>query len=135
MTEQSRGRYRLTVRLEFSAAHQLRHYQGKCEALHGHNFGVEVVVEGRQTDAKTGMLLDFGILKAETREVLAGLDHMHLNDLPAFAQQNPSSEHLARYIYQQLAGRLAALPQAAQARVAQVTVSEKAAQSATYLED
>ncbi len=43
----SRAIWRLTVRGEFSAAHALRHYQGKCENMHGHNYAAEMTVEGR----------------------------------------------------------------------------------------
>ena len=123
--------YRLNVRSEFSAAHRLRNYQGKCEAMHGHNFGVEVAVEGRGTDPQTGMLLDFGILKRELKSVLEELDHADLNELPTFIELNPSSEHLARHICTRLAERLREHP----VRVAWVTVSEKAAQSATYISE
>ncbi len=42
----SRAIWRLTVRGEFSAAHALRHYQGKCENMHGHNYAAEMTVEG-----------------------------------------------------------------------------------------
>lgn len=123
--------YELIVRVEFSASHALRHYQGKCEALHGHNFGVEVAVRGRDLAPRTGLLLDFGILKDHTRQVLAELDHTHLNDLPAFREANPSSEHLARHIHDRLKERLAAYP----VRLWRVTVSETSAQSASYMED
>jgi len=126
------GKWRLTVDEAFSASHQLRNYNGKCEHLHGHNFGVTVEVEGNRLDPKVEILVDFGDLKRLTREVLADLDHVHLNDLPAFTEHNPSSENLARHIYRALADRLAALTPYASIR--SVSVSEKGSSRATYME-
>ena len=123
--------YRIAIRLEFSASHFLRNYCGKCEALHGHNFGVTVEVEGRELDPATGMLLDYKALKAETRAVLEGLDHKHLNECPAFLEQNPSSENIARFVYGELKPRLAPWP----VRLRSVSIAEKPQQWATYLED
>ncbi len=124
------GRWRLTVREEFSASHRLRHYEGKCEALHGHNFGVEVSIEGERTDERTGMLLDFKVLKDITREAVGLLDHKHLNDLEAFSGENPSSEHLARFLFREIERRLKGYA----VRLVEVTVAEKSSQSATYFE-
>lgn len=121
--------WRLSVRDDFSAAHALRNYNGKCERQHGHNFGVELCVEGDALDQSTGLLLDFGILKGELRDVLASLDHQMLNQIPPFDQINPSSENLARHIWQSMEGRL---PD--NVRLASVSVSEKGSQSATYME-
>jgi 6-pyruvoyltetrahydropterin/6-carboxytetrahydropterin synthase len=128
--------WRLTVRDEFSAAHALRAYEGKCERLHGHNFAVELTVEGRTLTADTALLLDFSVLKSLLKEILAELDHSVLNETPPFHALNPSSENLARHIWQAVAGRLAAHPdpRAAAVRLHSVTVSEKRAQSATYME-
>ena len=102
----NQGIWRLTVTDHFSSAHQLRHYQGKCEALHGHNFAVRVQVQGRELDPKLGIVMDFQELKALLKQVLAELDHRNLNELPEFAEINPSSEHLARYIFHRLAALL-----------------------------
>lgn len=125
-----RGIWRLTVTEGFCASHCLRGYEGPCENLHGHNFGVEVVVEGERLDPKVEYLLDFKVLKGKLREILAGLDHRHLNDLEAFGLENPSSENLARYIYRRLEEALAGQP----VRLVSVSVSEKAASKATYME-
>lgn len=127
------GLWRLTVRSQFSAAHALRHYQGKCERLHGHNFAVELTVEGRELAPDTGMLVDFSILKKTLAQTLESLDHAVLNEVPPFDEGgfNPSSELLARHIGMDAAARLAAL--APQARVYSVSVSEKDTQSAFWL--
>ncbi len=93
--------YELKILSEFSAAHRLENFYGKCESLHGHNYKVEVHLLGDRLD-DAGLVKDFGVVKAKTREVLAELDHTYLNDLPAFRRQNPSSENLARYLFERL---------------------------------
>jgi 6-pyruvoyltetrahydropterin/6-carboxytetrahydropterin synthase len=91
------------IQEEFSAAHALRGYKGKCENLHGHNWKVEVFVKGERLD-EIGMLVDFTALKAATRRVMLLLDHRNLNELPPFDNEmNPSSEHLAGFILHQIA--------------------------------
>ncbi|MDL2313480.1 6-carboxytetrahydropterin synthase QueD [Desulfovibrio sp. OttesenSCG-928-C14] len=123
--------WRLTVRSDFAAAHALRHYQGKCEALHGHNFFVEATVQGSKLTGDTELLMDFKEIKSLLKTVLDKLDHKDLNQIPEFSSRNPSSENLAAFIYAELAGLLSAYPDV---RLHSVTVSEKSAQSATYLE-
>ena len=132
----SKKLWRLTVRDDFSAGHAMRHYEGKCERMHGHNFAVELTVEGSQLAAGTEMLLDFKVLKKGLKAVLDALDHRLLNETPPFDRINPSSENLARHIWQGMQAHLAAHddPQAQLVRLHSVTVSEKGAQSATYLE-
>ncbi len=97
--------YEIKIEEHFAAAHNLRGYKGQCEALHGHNWKVEVVVRASRLD-DTGLALDFQELKAATREVLAGLDHKYLNDLPPFETVNPSSERIAEYICTEVARRI-----------------------------
>lgn len=121
--------WQLTIRSEFCSAHALRHYKGKCEHLHGHNYGVKVVVEGRHLSSDTELLMDFGELRALLKDVLEKLDHKYLNNLPPFDRINPSSENLARYIWQEMASQL---PE--QIKLHAVTVAEKGIQSATYME-
>lgn len=125
------------MRSEFSAGHALRHYEGKCENPHGHNFAIEAVIKGALPDEKTGMLLDFKILKNLLAEVLAAFDHKMLNSEPPFDIINPSSENIAREIWTRLNKLLKATPEVARAnvRLCEVTVSEKATQSATYSEE
>ncbi len=126
----SKGIWRLTVRSEFCAGHALRHYNGKCENLHGHNFGVEATVQGNTLDTQVEFLLDFKILKDTLKDVLEDLDHCILNETPPFKELNPTSENIARHIWQCLAKKLIQYP----VHVYSVTVSEKNAQSATYME-
>lgn len=122
--------WRLTVRSEFSASHALRHYQGKCENTHGHNFSVEAVVQGDTLSPDTELLADFSDLKRDLKQVLNTLDHKDLNATPPFDRINPSSENLSRHIFK----ALAPLAEGRGVRLHSVTVSEKAAQSATYME-
>jgi 6-pyruvoyltetrahydropterin/6-carboxytetrahydropterin synthase len=126
-----RGVYLLTVTSEFAAAHCLRHYGGPCENLHGHNFAVEAVVSGAKLEPKVDILMDFKELKRRLGQVVAELDHRHLNDLPVFLTRNPSSELIARYLFEGLKTRLADVPQV---RLVSVSVSEKASSKATYME-
>ncbi len=93
--------YHLTIQTSFAAAHNLLQYQGDCENLHGHNWKVDVTVAARDLD-KSGLGIDFKILKAETRRLLETLDHKYLNDLPMFKGVSPSSENIARYLFEEL---------------------------------
>ncbi len=98
--------YHLTILTHFAAAHNLLNYQGDCENLHGHNWKVEVTVQTETLD-NAGLGIDFKILKCHTKEVMNILDHKYLNDLDAFKGISPSSEHISRFIYEQLAESLA----------------------------
>jgi 6-pyruvoyltetrahydropterin/6-carboxytetrahydropterin synthase len=93
--------YELKVVTHFSAAHRLNNFYGKCEALHGHNWKVEIFVSADTLD-DTGLVLDFGKIKAHAKELLDEFDHTFLNELPAFQHQNPSSENMARYLFERL---------------------------------
>lgn len=99
--------YELTVRRTFAAAHQLRGYSGKCEALHGHNYVVEAMVRAEKLDP-VGLAVDFKQLKAALDQLLDKFDHAFLNDLPAFADRNPSAENIAALIYRELSPLLPA---------------------------
>lgn len=129
--------WRLTVRDEFSAGHALPGYPGKCENMHGHNFAVELSVEGDKPDPVTGMLVDFSFLKKNLAAILAGLDHRILNELPAFAGQSPSSENIARHIGREMLAVLTKTGIACdgKVRLASVSVSEKGAQTAIWICD
>lgn len=96
--------YELTVVAAFEAAHRIVEYPGKCNRLHGHNWSVEVTVAGEKLNA-LGMLIDFKELKREVGAVLDRLDHVYLNELEPFTQENPTAEHIARYVYRALAER------------------------------
>jgi 6-pyruvoyltetrahydropterin/6-carboxytetrahydropterin synthase len=122
--------YELKVITQFAAAHRLENFNGKCEALHGHNWKVEVFLAGEGLD-QAGLLMDFGVVKAKAREVLEELDHKYLNELAPFQDQNPSSENLARYLFQ----RLRAVINDAGVRVSRVRVWESDTSCASYYQD
>jgi len=97
--------YKIKVIDEFSGAHKLRNYKGKCETLHGHNWKIEVSVYASALNPQ-GMLIDFKDLKAIVKKILSGLDHKYLNDLPYFRKKNPTSENITYFIHKHLAGFL-----------------------------
>jgi len=120
--------YEVMIQEEFSAAHALRGYRGKCENLHGHNWKVEVYVRGAQLD-EIGMLVDFKDLKEATRGVMTYLDHLNLNELKPFDNElNPSSEHLAGFIFHKVAERI----NSDRVKVHKVRVWETPSTCATY---
>ena len=89
------------IRTHFSGGHHLRAYPGNCERPHGHNWKVKVTVRGTQLDP-LGMGIDFKQLKQAVNAVVDQLDHRDLNDLPAFRDINPSSEHIAMFLFRSL---------------------------------
>lgn len=94
------------IERNFSSAHQLRGYQGKCENLHGHNYRVEIYARGRELN-NIGLLVDFVELKAAADDVVNYLDHRNLNELEPFDEElNPSAENLARFILERVGSRL-----------------------------
>jgi len=117
--------YNIKVELSFSSAHNLRGYKGKCESLHGHNWKVEAVVTSNTLD-KCGMVMDFKILKTALKEILESLDHKYLNDIPYFKKVNPTSENIAKFIYQKIKLRIK--------KISAVTVWESENSAATYYE-
>ncbi len=93
------------VKTHFAGAHHLRNYPGDCEKPHGHNWKVEVTVRATELDS-LGMGIDFTVLKKHVKEVIDTIDHCDLNEHQAFAVKNPSSEHIAMYIYDNLVEKL-----------------------------
>ena len=119
--------FELTIRDEFAAGHYLRHYPGACERPHGHNWKVEVCVRGEKLN-EIGILMDFKDLKRHLKEILDTLDHQDLNQHPAFQEKNPSSENIARYIFDHLKEKLAPYP----VELVRVTVCETERSCASY---
>jgi 6-pyruvoyltetrahydropterin/6-carboxytetrahydropterin synthase len=101
--------YEISVESDFDAAHFLRGYQGKCEALHGHRFKVVATVKTDKLN-DIGLGYDFTVLKKKLGEVLARFDHTCLNDKPPFDKLNPSSENIAADIYRELQQKLSGEP-------------------------
>ena len=101
--------FQVSVEESFSSGHALRGYKGKCENVHGHNYRVQVTLEGPQLDA-IGLLVDFTQVKQVVREIVKRLDHQFINDLEPFTEVNPSAENMAKYFYEQVAGKLTGMP-------------------------
>ncbi len=89
------------IKTHFSGGHHLRNYPGNCERPHGHNWKVKVTVRATGLD-HLGMGIDFKQLKKQVNLVIDDLDHNDLNEHPAFQNQNPSSEHISIYIFNEL---------------------------------
>ena len=121
--------YELKIVSQLAAAHQLRDFEGQCENLHGHNWKIEVYVTGHALE-ENGILLDFRVVKQATQKVLQGLDHKFLNELAPFKEANPSSENIARYIFESLAKDL----NNSKVRVSRVSAWESDSACATYTE-
>jgi 6-pyruvoyltetrahydropterin/6-carboxytetrahydropterin synthase len=119
--------YEVTIKKSFSAAHRISEIGGNCEALHGHNFLVEDSVAAESLNEE-GLLIDFRVVKQWTEEILAQLDHTYLNELDYFQNMNPSSEQIARLLYE----RIDAKARQAQVRLSRVTVWESDNSCATY---
>jgi len=93
--------FEIKVRKNFSAAHHLLNYDGECEKQHGHNWKVEVYVRGEELN-EANILMDFKDLKRELKKVIDLFDHEDINELPQFKDVSPSSEIIAKFIYEKL---------------------------------
>ncbi len=111
---------------DFSSAHSLRDYPGDCANIHGHNWHVEVSVFG--TLDESGMVIDFRTLKQHTKAIIDRLDHKYLNDVAPFDVLNPTAEHLAKYLFEELTHCFAEH----QASVYEVAIWENARSCAIY---
>lgn len=119
--------YEIEIEKEFSAAHFLRGYPGDCSNVHGHNWVVTAVVRAEALD-DLGMAVDFRTLRGALDGVLDTLDHAFLNELEPFSERNPTSENIARYIFDELSRAVDSEAVA----VAKVSVRESPGATATY---
>ena len=117
------------VEQTFAAGHALRNYKGRCENTHGHNFKVQVSLEGDQLD-QTGLLVDFLDVKSLMDSIVQRLDHQFLNEVAPFDVVNPSAENIARYFFEQMSTGLSSNP--VPIRITEVRVWETEIQSAAY---
>jgi 6-pyruvoyltetrahydropterin/6-carboxytetrahydropterin synthase len=99
------GIFEIYVKADFSAAHFLAGYPGDCARVHGHNWQIEVYLRCRELD-RLGMAIDFMEIKQAVQNVIGHLDHVHLNDLAAFREINPTAENIAKFLYQELGRKL-----------------------------
>lgn len=120
--------YELMVKGEFAASHSLRDYDGKCKNLHGHTWHVDILVADSMLN-RAGMLIDFKEIKGALNALLDKLDHTHLNDLAYFQAVNPTSENIAKYLFDSLKKEIRT------ACLKHVTVWESEKASATYYDE
>lgn len=121
--------YRIIVEDDFSSAHRLREYEGKCSSLHGHNWKVRLTVRATELDRR-GITMDFGKLKKLLASLLSRLDHTDLNQVAPFDEINPTAENIARTVFELAAGELPA-----GVEVDRVTVWESEKNRVEYSED
>ena len=119
--------FEIKVISHFDAAHRLRGYKGKCEELHGHNWKVELVLACDKQN-KLGMVLDFTQMKKSLNNVLSALDHKYLNNIAYFKKSNPTSENIAKYIFDRLKAKSGEL----KSFIKSITVWESETSCATY---
>ena len=121
--------YEVTVKTGFSAAHQLRYYDGKYENLHGHNWIAIVTVETKELD-KIGLGVDFVVLKKNVVDILSRLDYKNINEVPPFDSTNPSAENISRWLFEELS----TLVNSDNARLKKVEIKEFDDCGAAYFE-
>jgi 6-pyruvoyltetrahydropterin/6-carboxytetrahydropterin synthase len=124
--------FEINISDRFAASHQLRRPDGSYESLHRHDWHVQITYTGEKLD-ESGLLVDFTVVRARLREVLAGLDGRQLNDLPTFADRNPSAENVAVHIADQLAAAPLVAPGPGSPRLFAVAVEEEPGCVARYL--
>jgi 6-pyruvoyltetrahydropterin/6-carboxytetrahydropterin synthase len=93
--------FEISVEASFSAAHRLNDYHGPCENLHGHNWLIRATVRCKTLDS-SGLGIDFKVLKDHLTKILAEFDHKDLNAVLEPLKINPSSENIARLIFEKL---------------------------------
>ena len=120
----------LKVKSNFSAAHHLNEYDGDCSNIHGHTFGVIVLVRIEQLN-KIGIGKDFKDLKKDIEYFLKQLDHKYLNELEPFKEINPTSENISIWIFNRLSEKM----NSDNIKLHSVTVEESEKYSATYYGD
>ena len=104
-----RGEFRVSVTkdyLVFASAHFITFAGHRCEGLHGHNYRVEVTVEGEKLN-EIGLLADFVDIKRAMKSIVDRLDHTNLNETPPFDVRNPSAENIAHYFATEVQKQLA----------------------------
>ena len=121
--------YDVTVKTGFSAAHQLRLYDGKYENLHGHNWTAQVTVEADELNP-IGVGIDFVELKEMVEKILSRLDYQNINEISPFDKETPSAENIARWLFLELKTQI----DTESTRVKRVEVCEMEGCGASYYE-
>jgi len=98
--------YTVSVRDHFMIAHSLRgEVFGPAQNLHGATYVVDLELERPELDSK-GVVVDIGLAAQALREVLADFNYRNLDDDPAFAGRNTTTEFLAKTIFDRIADKI-----------------------------
>ena len=116
--------YKLAVTSKFSAAHRLINHPGECANIHGHNWTVQVTVGSEEVD-ENGMVVDLVELKNTIDDCVDQFDHKVINDVPPFDSINPTSENIAKYLFDFISEKI-------KVKVSSVRVSEVEDYSVIY---
>lgn len=122
--------FEIYTETHFSAAHAIEGYPGDCARTHGHNWIIDVYVRCMKLD-EIGIGIDFRDVKLAVKDVLKGLDHFNLNEVPAFENVNPTSENIAKFLYKELGKKL----NTDNVKVSKVKVCETPGSGAFYWEE
>ncbi|NEP85649.1 MAG: 6-carboxytetrahydropterin synthase QueD [Okeania sp. SIO2C2] len=110
-TESNSETWIIGKEFRFEASHQLPNHDGKCARLHGHSWRGVIYVSGNElvnSGGKQGMIMDYGDIKKHLKPLLYDyLDHYHLNETTGLV--NPTSEAIAKWIYEQLENKIPGL--------------------------
>jgi len=127
--------YTVTVRDHMMIAHSFRgEVFGPAQKLHGATFVIDVELRRPELDAD-GIVVDIGRAGDELRKIVADLSYRNLDDEPAFAGRNTTTEFLARVVFDRLAAaiRRGALGDGARAiESVRVTLHESHVASASF---
>jgi 6-pyruvoyltetrahydropterin/6-carboxytetrahydropterin synthase len=113
----------------FCSSHRLTEGGRPIEPLHGHDWRVEVVAAGETLD-RVGVVIDFEVLKEALRGITAQFHYKDMNEHPAFREESPSAEAVARYVFRELKRAMGAQG----ALLRRVRIGEAPGCNATYFE-
>lgn len=117
--------YEIEIETVFSAAHSLT-MGGAREPIHGHDWRVTVWIEG-ETLNEDGLLCDFHPVKGCIERIVERFNTRNLNETPPFDTINPTAEHIAKHIYDEVTSTLPDL-----LRVRRVRITESPGCAAVY---
>ncbi len=119
--------WEVSAAVALAVRHQIRNVPPESGAVHGHRWRIRAVVRAAQLDA-TGWVIDFNVLRAALRALVAPYEGAFINDVAPFDDVNPTRENVARVLADGLAGRL----DDGRARVHRVEIWEEDVCCATY---
>ncbi len=97
--------FEVAKEIMISATHRVREHDGGCERIHGHNWKIVVYVGASKLN-NMGMVIDFKDLKKVMKEVIMPMDHNDINTYKPFDIVNPTSENIAKYIYEEVSKKI-----------------------------